>query len=322
MMVADGSADYYPRVGSPCKEWDTAAAQIILEESGGKLVDLYSDKPLKYNKENWNQGDFLASGKINNENYLSKLSAVIITLNEEKNIERCIKSLSKVADEIVVIDSFSKDKTEEICRKLEVKFIQTKWEGYSATKNFGNKSATFDWIISLDADEALNEELQESILEWKKRKNLNPAKFARMTNYCGSWVKHGAWYPDIKFRIFDKRSAKWEGDIHEQLIDQSKIEVILLKGDCLHYSYYSVEQHKQQAKKFSSMVAKEFSSNGHKAGFIKIWLSPVARFLGDYIMRGGFMDGWAGWKIATISAWATWNKYYLINKFNKQNENA
>jgi glycosyltransferase involved in cell wall biosynthesis len=124
-----------------------------------------------------------------------QISAVIITFNEEKNIGRCLDSIKDIVDDIVVVDSFSSDATQSICEKHKVNFIQRKWEGYSETKNFANKQAKYPWVLSLDADEALSDELKKIILNLKSGAELKTCSFNRLTNYCGSWVKHSNWYP-------------------------------------------------------------------------------------------------------------------------------
>lgn len=237
-----------------------------------------------------------------------QLSVVIITFNEELNIKRCLESIQGIADDIVVVDSFSKDKTEEICKNFNVRFIQRKWEGYSNTKNFANDQAQHNWILSLDADEALSEELKKSILELKKKSSAGTYKFNRLTNYCGKWIKHCGWYPDTKTRIFDKRTANWQGKIHEQLIFSGS-PAVLLKGDCLHYSYYTLDQHYRQSDKFSTLAAQSLFEKGKRASIIKLWFSPVVKFFNDYLLKLGFLDGTAGYIICKISAYTTYLKY-------------
>ncbi|MGE0560405.1 MAG: glycosyltransferase family 2 protein [Flavobacteriales bacterium] len=243
-----------------------------------------------------------------------QLSVVIITFNEEKNIERCLNSVKDVADEIVVVDSFSTDKTRDICIKYNARFIEKEWEGYSGSKNFGNDKTSYNWILSLDADEALSEELIQSILDFKKNPTGSCCKFNRLTNYCGSWIKHGGWYPDAKIRIFDKTNAKWMGSIHEELSFSIPIEINYLKGDCYHYSYYTQEQHYTQAEKFTTIAAKDLFDKGKRLSFIKLYFSPLAKFIRDYFINLGFLDGGAGFTVARISAYATFLKYNKLKK--------
>ena len=245
---------------------------------------------------------------------MPQLSVVIITFNEEKNIARCLESIQGIADDIVVIDSFSTDKTESICKQFNVNFIQRKWEGYSDTKNFANAQAKYDWILSLDADEAPSEELKQSILNAKQGTELNTYKFHRLTNYCGSWIKHCGWYPDTKIRIFDRRITKWEGIIHEKLVINSDKPAILLKGDCLHYSYYTLEQHYQQTEKFSTLSAQHMFEKGKHASVLKMWMSPVTKFFSDYILKLGILDGAAGYTICKVSAYTNYLKYRKLRE--------
>ena len=246
---------------------------------------------------------------------LTPISAVIITFNESKNIERCIESLEGVADEILVIDSFSTDDTRQICEKHHVKFVSHEWLGYSGSKNKGNSLAKFDWILSLDADESLSQKLSSLIKEWKKDSTNKPAKFNRLTNYCGKWVKNGGWYPDVKIRLFNRNTTRWTGEIHEFLKFDEVPEILHLKGDCLHYSYYTVEEHYKQTEKFTTIQAKELFLLGKKSSLFKLLLSPIVKFIRDYFFKLGFMDGAIGFKIAKISAFATYLKYKKIRMF-------
>ena len=144
-----------------------------------------------------------------------QISAVIISHNEERNIRRCLESVQSVADEIVVVDSLSEDKTEEICNEFNVKFVKQQWLGYSEQKNLANNLATNDWILSIDADEELSEELKKSILELKNNNISDDNVFSmnRLTNYCGHWIRHCGWYPDRKIRIWNRNVGMWKGEI-------------------------------------------------------------------------------------------------------------
>ncbi len=250
---------------------------------------------------------------------MPQLSVVIITFNEEKNISRCLESIQGIADDVVILDSFSTDATESISKKYNVNFISRKWEGYSASKNFANAQAKYDWVLSLDADEALSEELIKSILKAKEGKELKTYKFHRLTNYCGSWIKHCGWYPDTKIRIFDRRITKWEGIIHEKLVIDSKQEAILLNGDCLHYSYYTIEQHHLQVEKFSTLAAQNLFEKGKQASVLQLWLSPIVKFISDYFFKLGILDGAAGFTICKISAKHSYLKYKKLMELSSKN---
>jgi glycosyltransferase involved in cell wall biosynthesis len=240
------------------------------------------------------------------------LSVVLIAFNEGHHIAKCLKAAQEVANEIVVIDSGSSDNTVEVCKAHGARVITHPWLGYSAQKNFGNDQASFDWILSLDADEVLNERLIQSILKWKQAPQ--PACFKRMTNYCGTFIKHGGWYPDIKVRLFNRQETNWEGTIHEVLRGLSKENTLLLDGDCLHYSYYSVDQHYAQAEKFTTIQAADLFQQGKKSPWYKRLFSPVSKFVVDYFFRLGFLDGKAGFTVARISAYATHLKYKKIHE--------
>ena len=240
------------------------------------------------------------------------LSVVIITHNEERNIGRCLQSVVEIADEVIVVDSYSTDKTPQICQSFDISFHQETWRGYSDQKNYANSLATYNWIISIDADEAISEELEQSILKWKTLPEPPFASFNRLTNYCGNWIKHSGWYPDTKIRIFDKTRAFWKGEIHETLVFDKSIQVKKLSGDLHHYSYYTLDDHYRQVEHFTNILAKTQFEQGKRAGIITLYLSPVVKFLRDYVLKLGILDGGAGFTISRISAYATFRKYKKI----------
>ena len=251
---------------------------------------------------------------------MDKLSVIIITLNEERNIERALKSVVDLADEIIVLDSLSTDKTEEICSKFDVRFVKEKWQGYSASKNFANSLATNDWILSLDADEEVDPEMQKDILQHKSNGFKGVYVLNRLTNYCGSWIKHSTWYPDKKVRIFNKSITKWVGEfVHEELEFSEEVTETLVKGHLNHYSYYDYKDHRERADKYSLLTAQKMNAAGKKAGPLKPYLSALARFFSMYFVHLGFLDGWAGFKIAQISAQSNVVKYKTLRKLNKEN---
>jgi glycosyltransferase involved in cell wall biosynthesis len=247
------------------------------------------------------------------------ISAVIITFNEEKNIERCLASLQGIIDEIVVVDSFSTDRTKDICHQYNVRFFQQEWMGYAEQKNYANSLAKYDYILSLDADEALSAELQQEIVDLKLRKHQYfVGQLNRLTNYCGQWIYHCGWYPDRKIRIFNRNEAKWTGSIHETISCPNDISVIVLKGNLLHYSYYSIEDHIKQMDIFSTYTAVKAFEEGEKVTFFSLIIKSCWKFLRNYIFKGGVLDGYYGYIICRISAFATFLKYVKLKQLYKQ----
>ena len=241
------------------------------------------------------------------------LSAVIITYNEERNIERCLASLDGIVDEIVVVDSYSSDRTEEICRSFSVRFITHKFEGHIQQKNFAISCASFDWILSLDADEVLSEQLKLSIINAKKQPDFNGYQMNRLTNYCGKWVKHCGWYPDTKVRMVNRNYAAWNGvNPHDKLEMINKDGVGFLTGDILHYSYYTRQDHLNQIAYFGTIASKELYLKGIKSSWVKIMYKVVAQFFKSYFLKLGILDGSTGFTISRLSAYATYVKYYKL----------
>lgn len=247
-----------------------------------------------------------------------KLSAVIITFNEERKIEECIKSLINVVDEIVIVDSYSTDKTEEICRKYNLKFIKQKFLGYVEQKNFAIDHADHDYIISLDGDEALSPELQNSIIQLKSNWIYDGYYINRYNCFCGQWINHSDWYPDKKLRAFKKGKGKWKGvDIHEFYSLDDKHNCDKLKGDILHWNYPTYSAHNQQIEKFSSISANAYYKLGKKAPVWKILWNPSWAFFKAYFLRLGFLDGLNGFIISIQTANLTFLKYIKTREIYK-----
>jgi glycosyltransferase involved in cell wall biosynthesis len=250
---------------------------------------------------------------------MPNLSAVVITLNEELNIARCLESLSGVASEIVVVDSLSTDRTEEICRRYGVKFIKQPFLGYIEQKNFALAQATFDHILSLDADEALSPELRDSILSLGEEWPADGYYFNRLTSYCGRYIRHGGWYPDRKLRLFDRTKGSWQGmNPHDKFVLEPGCIKAFLKGDLLHYSFYTIDQHITQINKFSGIKAEVLFNAGKRAGFLKMSLSPCLKFLKTYFFKLGFLDGFYGYVISRNSAHSTFLKYAKLRALHKR----
>lgn len=252
----------------------------------------------------------------------SQLSVTIITYNEAHNIERCISGVSVIADEVIVLDSFSTDDTVAKAKKLGARVEQRKWEGYAKAKNYLNSLAQFPFVFSIDADEVPDEELVAEIKRIKADGLATTEVYEvnRLTNYCGSWIKHSGWYPDRKIRIFANACATWEGNyVHEELEFSNTPNVVRLGGHLLHYSYYSLKDHRLRADKYSALTAQKMFSKGKKAHFLKPYLSAVGRFISMYILKKGFLDGRAGLQIACISAKSNIFKYKELIRLNRGN---
>jgi len=246
-----------------------------------------------------------------------QISVVVITLNEEKNLARCLDSVKNVADEIIIVDSLSTDNTVAIAHRYHAKVIQRAFTGYGDQKNFADLQATNDWILSLDADEALSPALEQSILEVKKTPQYNAYLMPRLTNYCGKWIKHGGWYPDKKLRLFDRTKGTWKSaNIHEYWqLDNTAESTGLLKGDLLHYSYYTIADHVSVISKFTEISAREAAMNNKDCSLLKIWIGPKWNFITNYLFRLGFMDGYYGYIVCKLSAYATMVKYIKTKQY-------
>ena len=237
-----------------------------------------------------------------------KISATIITFNEERNIARAMESL-RCCDEVVIVDSGSVDRTVEIAGNLGARVVEYAWKGYAAQKNFAAEQAAHDWVLSIDADESLSEALEGEI--WQLRKN-GPAYDAytmpRLAQYLGRWILHSGWYPDRKVRLFDRRRARWAGDfVHESVQVQGSVGH--LKSNLLHFTCNSLSEHLKSMDGYTTLAAQQIVSQGRRIGWDKLLFDPPWTFFKTYVLQRGFLDGAEGLAIAHMAALYKFLKY-------------
>ena len=262
-----------------------------------------------------------------------QISAVLITLNEERRLARALESLS-FADEILVLDSGSTDRTREIAEAHGARFISHPWEGYARQKNFAAEQAKFDWILSLDADEVVTPELAAELREIKAQGAPGPLgpdaaagfRMPRLAWYRGRWIRHSGWYPDHKLRLYDRRSARWVGDyVHERVEVEggmdAKIDskVRTLRGDLQHFTCDSLDDHFRTVDRYTTLAAQEAYAHSKSRSKSNGWVLPRAlamtlagppwKFFETYFFRQGFRDGFAGLVIAWMAGYYVHQKY-------------
>jgi len=245
---------------------------------------------------------------------MQALSVVIITFNEARNIERCIASVKSVADEIVVLDSFSTDRTVEIAESMGAIVKQKAFSDYIKQKNTALTFASNNYVLCLDADEALDDNLVSAILDTKMNFSATAYSFNRYTCYCGRFIKHGSWYPDKKIRLLDKRFAQWGGiNPHDKIVlNGTEKTVKHLRGNILHFSYYTLDEHVARINKYTSISACSLHENGVRSNWGKILINPFWRFIYGYFIRMGFLDGFYGFVIAINGSYETFQKYVKL----------
>jgi glycosyltransferase involved in cell wall biosynthesis len=238
------------------------------------------------------------------------ISAVIITYNEEDRLPDALASLGEVADEVIVVDSYSTDRTAQIARAAGARVMQHRFEDYGQQKNFAMAQAGHEWVLNLDADERVSPELKRAIAGLKGRgapENTSAFAIKRKTFYLGCWIRHSGWYPDRKIRLFRKSAASWQGRIHERLDVQGA--VARLDGDILHFTYRDIGDHVRRLDRYSAFQAEEIMRQGKKFLFLRLLLLPPVTFLRHYFWKLGILDGFPGLVIATIQSWGTALKY-------------
>lgn len=243
-----------------------------------------------------------------------KISAVIICFNEELNIERCLKSVLDIVDEIVVVDSYSTDQTERICEKYSVRFIKNRFDGYVEQEKFATSQASFDYILTIDADEELSSRLRSSIQAVKHAPAADAYYVTRLNNFCGKFIRFGEWNPDRKIRLWNRTKGEWSGENPHYLVQMRPGSIVAaLQGDLFHYTYKVPSDHFVQMDKFSEIGAQEAFKNGKKTRpLVHLVLYPFFIFIKSYIFKLGFMDGLPGYYVALHGAFFRYMKYMKL----------
>ena len=237
-----------------------------------------------------------------------KISATIVTLNEEQNIARAIQSI-QCADEIIVVDSGSRDRTREIAMHLGARVFEERWRGYAAQKNFAASHAENDWILSIDADEQLTPALDAEIAALKHAgTTVDGYTFPRKAQYLGRWIEHSGWYPDKKVRLYDRTKAAWTGAfVHESVrVDGTVGE---LKSDLLHFTCNSLSDHLRTLDRYTTLAASEVVARQRPVGMRRLILDPFWTSFRTYVLQRGFLDGRQGLAIAYMAGLYTFLKY-------------
>ena len=244
---------------------------------------------------------------------MPKISVCIISFNEEKKIEGCLRSVQRVADEVVVVDSLSTDSTLEIVRRYTERVFHQKFLGHVEQKNLAVSKASHDWILSLDCDERLTPELEASILAIKESLEERIVyRMARKTFYVYRWLNH-CWYPDRKVRLFNRRYARWGGvNPHDRVVFDEGVETVDLTGDMEHYSFNSISEHLRTIDNFTEIGAREIIAKGKKVSLLSPFTHGLWTFIRLYFFKRGFLDGFAGFVVATLSFTHAFVKYSKV----------
>jgi glycosyltransferase involved in cell wall biosynthesis len=244
---------------------------------------------------------------------MKRISACLITFNEEHNLPRALASLKGIADEIIVVDSGSTDRTAEIARAQGVKLVERAFTNHADQKNYAAACATNEWILLLDADEEISSELRESMLEWKKYEPEFPVyEMARLTWYLGAWIRHSRWYPDFQRRLYDKDRASFSGMIHSALRFEGRAG--RLSGNLLHYTIRTFEEHERKVESYTSVISREMFEEGRRSWRAAMWLAAPWSWFQNYVLYLGFLDGKRGWLIAWMGARGTWLKFKKLGE--------
>ena len=240
-----------------------------------------------------------------------KISVTIITLNEENNISRAIESV-RWADEIIVVDSGSTDRTVAIAKELGAKVLQQPWPGYGQQKNFAQDQASNDWVLNLDADEAVTPELAKEISTAIQTRPEAGYDFPRKTFYMGRWIKHGGWYPDYAVRLTNRHKARWtEPNIHERLVVQGAVG--RLNQPMHHYTFSNIQEQVLTNLRYSHFGSLELKRKGQQGSLVRMLLKPMGKFIETYFFKFGFLDGLPGLIISINAAHSMFLKYaYLV----------
>jgi glycosyltransferase involved in cell wall biosynthesis len=244
---------------------------------------------------------------------MTRFSVCTITLNEEQNLPRALASVGGVADEIVVVDCGSKDRTQWIAREHGAALFERAWTSYEEQWNFAASCAANEWVFVLAADEELSPALQAALLEWKQQEPKFPVyEMARRAWYLGAWIKHCGWYPDYQRRLYRRDRARFSGIIHEAL--QFDGNPGRLQGDLLHYTISSFAEHEHKVEHYTTLAARQMYESGKRNWRAAMWLATPWTCFSFFVLRGGFLDGYRGWLISRMAARGTWLKFKKLGK--------
>jgi len=248
-----------------------------------------------------------------------KISVVIIARNEAKVIGNTLQSLQQITDDIVVVDSGSTDDTIGICRKFNATVIETSWEGYGINKNKGIAVARHNWILSLDADEAIDAELSTALAGLSLDDELEVFNIRFRNFFCNKPIRFGEWGFDDHIRLFNRKQTHWNNSaVHESLVFPENVKVRKLQGHVLHYTVRSREEYAAKMANYAMMNAKKYFEAGKRPDLFRQYLSPVFAFLQHYIFRLGFLDGKEGFIIAKTTSFYTFSKYRYLHTLYKK----
>jgi glycosyltransferase involved in cell wall biosynthesis len=237
------------------------------------------------------------------------LAVCVITRDEQDRIGDCLDAVS-FADEVLVVDSGSTDRTVEIARARGARVVVRDWPGYAAQKNFAQEQVAADWVLSVDADERVSPELAAELRDWVAAapEGVAGASVPRRTWYLGRWIRHGGWYPDRKLRLVRRGRGRWEGDhVHERLVAAGPTRE--LRGDLLHYTYRDIADHLRTMDRFTSEAARGLLAQGGRGALAGMLLGPPAKFVKMYLLRAGFLDGLPGLIVAVLGSHYVFLKY-------------
>ncbi|UCH84913.1 MAG: glycosyltransferase family 2 protein [Candidatus Latescibacterota bacterium] len=242
---------------------------------------------------------------------MPRISTIVITFNEERNIARCLQSVETFSDEIIVLDSNSTDQTVEIARGLGARVITNDWPGYGKQKQLALEHATHSWVFSIDADEEVSPELGREIRSLDF--SMDGYEMPRAVWYLNRWIKHGVWYPGYILRLFRRDKGSFTDDaVHEFVRVSGKVG--RLHGDLLHYTYRDIHHHIEKMNDFTLIAAREMNEKGRRAGFRHIAVYPLLEFFKVYISKRGFLDGLAGVVVSVFHAFYVCLKYAKLHE--------
>ena len=247
---------------------------------------------------------------------MQRLSVVIVCKNGAKVISETIKSFAGLTDDVLIYDNGSTDGTQQIVKETGAKLIEGSWEGFGKTKNKANELANYDWILSLDADEAIDEELKKNLLQLELTDESKVYEF-KFKNFLGNrWLRFGEWGNDKHVRLFNRKKIKWDdAEVHESLLLPVDAKKVVVPGHVLHKTAVSIKEYEEKMRNYAALNAKKYFNQGKKAGVLQSYFSAIFSFIKNFFFKLGFLDGSTGFRCASINARYTFLKYKKLKEF-------